>query len=122
MSQLVVTIAPERDKTRILMADGHQDVLKAILPAARLAHPRAATTLLESLALWHQERLSVALLVDGSDHSSDALCLYDGLGNGDRTVHYEVAVACRERRRRRGRIDGLGSFHDLRVHRLEVVR
>src|SRR5690606_21315995 len=90
MNYLTVTIAPERDKTRLLVADGHQDFLKAVLPPSQLAHPRAATTLLEGLALWHQERLSVVLLVDELEHSSDALCLYDALGNGDRTVHYEV--------------------------------
>lgn len=121
MNQLVVTIAPERDKTRLLVADAHQDFLKAVLPPSHVAHRRAAMTLLEGLALWHQERLSVVLVVDASDPSSDGLCLYDALGNGDRTVHYEVAVACRERRPR-GRIDGLGRFHDLRAHQRELCR
>lgn len=122
MKSMVVTLAPERGRTRVLMRCEEQDVLKAVLPSPELAHPRAATTLLESLALWHQTRLSVVLLVDELERSSAALSLYDGLGLGDRTLHYEVAVACREPRRPRSRIDGVGDFRDLRQLRLEVDR
>ncbi len=122
MSQTVVTIAPEHDKTRVLMASDHQDLLKAVLPAAHLAHPRAAMTLLEGLSLWRQERLSVVLVVDETDRTSSALSLCDALGFGERTLHYEVAVAYRERRRVRRRIDGVGNFRDLRQLRLEVDR
>jgi hypothetical protein len=120
MKSMVVTLAPERGRTRVLMKCEEQDVLKAVLPSPELAHPRAAATLLEGLALWHQTRLSVVLLVDDQDRSSAALSLYDGLGLGDRTLHYEVAVACREPRRARSRIDGVGDFRDLRQLRLEV--
>ena len=122
MKSMVVTLAPERGRTRVLMRCGEQDVLKAVLPSPELAHPRAASTLLESLSLWHQERLSVVLLVDELERSPDALCLYDALGLGDRTLHYEVGVACRERRRPRSRIEGVGDFRDLRQLRLEVDR
>jgi hypothetical protein len=122
MSSLVVTIAPEHDKTRVLMASEHQDLLKAVLPPAQMAHPRAAITLLEGLSLWHQQRLSVVLLVDESDRTSGALSLCDALGFGERTLHYDVGVACRERRRARRRIEGVGNFRDLRQLRLEVDR
>jgi hypothetical protein len=122
MSSLVVTIAPEHDKTRVLMADEHRDLLKAVLPPPRLAHPRAAITVLEGLALWQQQRLSVVLVADESDRTSGALSLCDALGFGERTLHYEVAVACRERRRARRRIDGIANFRDLHQLRLEVDR
>jgi hypothetical protein len=124
MSSIVVTLAPERDRTRLLMANGERDLIKAVLPSPHFAHPRAAATLLEGLALWHQAQLSVVLIAGDSDHSSDAMSLCDALGFGERTLHYEVSVAHAPTSRRRGRptIDGIASFHDLRRHRLEVVR
>lgn len=124
MNSIVVTLAPEREKCRLLMADGERDLIKALLPSLSFAHPRAAATLLEGLALWHQTRLSVVLVADESDHTSGAMCLSDALGFGERTLHYEVAVACWPERRRhtRKRIDGITSFTDLRRHRWEVIR
>jgi hypothetical protein len=89
----------------------------------RGAHPRAAATLLEGIALWHQRPLSVVLSADASDDGS-ALGLCDALGFG-RTLHYEVAVAMTEGRGRRRRRDlrGLGDFRDLRQLALwEVTR
>jgi hypothetical protein len=122
MEHLVVTISPEHDKTRVLMANGQSDLLKAILPPPRMAHPRAAATLLEGLSLWVQQRLSVVLLADESDPTSGALSLCDALGYGERTLHYDVGVACRAPRRSRRRIEGVGNFRDLRHLRLEVDR
>jgi hypothetical protein len=124
MSSIVVTLAPEREKTRLLMADGERDLIKAVLPSPSFAHPRAAATLLEGLSLWHQTPLSVVLVVDESDHSSGTMFLSDALGFGEKTIHYEVAVACRspQRRHPRQRIDGIASFSDLRRHRWGVFR
>ena len=114
LDKITVTIAPERDRVRILARAGAQDLLKAVLGPAQSTHPRAAATLLEGLSLWHQQALSVVLLAaDSSDGS--ALCLCDGLGFGQRSVHYEVGIATRESRRRgRGILPGLGDFRDLR--------
>jgi hypothetical protein len=39
--------------------------------------------------------------------------LYDALGCGVRTLHYEVGIAVRGRRQRRT-LGGLGDFRDLR--------
>ena len=111
---ITVTIAPEPDRVRILATTPTHDVLKAVLGPARLAHPRAAATLLEGIALWHQRRLSVVLSADDSDDGS-ALGLCDALGFGG-TLHYEIGVALAERghRRRRRELRGMGDFRDLR--------
>lgn len=115
METMIVTIAPGWQTTRILAASEERDVLKAVLPPASNAHPRAATTLLEGLALWQQRPLSVALCVDERDACSEALQLYDALGDGVQQLHFEVAVVPRAARGGRGaRLGGLGDFRDLR--------
>jgi hypothetical protein len=123
METITVTIAPERTRTRLLMMQGSNEILRAILGPPSQAHPRAAATLLEGLSLWYQRPLSVVLCVDDSSDSC-ALELCDGLGFGRRTLHYEVGIAVLERpRRRAARLGGLGDFRELRNFRAdEVVR
>jgi hypothetical protein len=120
---IVVTIAPERGRVRLLATSGATDILKAVLGPASNAHPRAAATLLEGLALWHQRPLSVVLYAADVDDGS-ALALCDALGFGQRTLHYDVGVvraALRSRRRRA--LTGVGDFRDLRQLSLgEVIR
>jgi hypothetical protein len=116
---------PRPTETRILMMEGRDERLRAILGPARTAHPRAAETLLEGLALWHQHALSVVLCadVDATD-STSALHLEDALGFGVRNVHFDVEVALRGSRmgrRRPRRLATLGSFGDLRQLCLEGV-
>jgi hypothetical protein len=114
MERIQVTIAPEPHRVRMLATADEGDLLKAILGPARACHPRAAATMLEGLALWHQRPLSVVLCADESAHSS-ALDLYDALGAGVRTLHYEVAVAFHPHSLRRQRnLRGLGDFRGLR--------
>jgi hypothetical protein len=113
---ITVTIAPEPDRVRLLATTPTHDLLQAILGPIRTAHPRAAATLLEGLALWHQRPLSVVLSADDADDGS-ALGLCDALGYG-RTLHYEVGLAFPDRvargRRRRRDLRGLGNFRDMR--------
>jgi hypothetical protein len=121
MQPIIVTMSPEATQTRVLAVLEGRDVLKAVLPSPTSAHPQAARTLLEGLALWHNQPLSVVLSVDDLDGSSSALQLYDALGYGVTKLHFEVAVTQRERRRAR-RMSGVGDFRDLRQLRLEVDR
>ena len=122
-NEITVTIAPENDRVRMLATCGSRDILKAVLGPAPEAHSRAAATVLEGLALWHQRPLSVVLCVDAWDDGS-ALGLFDGGGLGQRTLHYQVGVAIADRRRRRHRAgSGFGEFGDLRqLSLLEVAR
>ncbi len=111
---ITVTIAPKPDRVRILATTPTRDVLKAVLPPARHAHPRAAAALLEGLALWQQQPLSVVLSADGLDDGC-AMGLCDALGLGERNLHYEVDLAIRAPRgHRRRELRGLGDFRDLR--------
>lgn len=109
-------IKPAQHETRLLLMHHQNELLKAALPAPSQAHPRAAQTLCEGLALWLQRPLSVVLYADATDCSS-ALDLCDGFGFGRTTVHYEVEVIDPRLPRRR-----LGSFRDLRQLELRGVR
>jgi hypothetical protein len=112
MNSILVTVAPEATRVRLLAMTPQGEVMRAVLgPAARM-HPRAATTLLEGLALWQQQPLSVVLYADVSGDGC-AMGLLDALGGGVRTLHYEVEVALRHSRRSR-RLGGVGNFRDLR--------
>jgi hypothetical protein len=113
MNRLTVTLDPRAGETRILMMEGRDERLRAVLGPATRAHPRAAETLLEGLALWHQQALSVVLCADVEDGTSP-LRLEDALGFGVRNVHFDVEVALRGGRRRPRRLSSLGSFADLR--------
>ena len=94
--------------------------MRAILGPTTASHPRAAATLLEGLALWHQQALSVVLCAD-VEACSSATRMIDDLGFGTKTVHYHVDLAFRAHRRRGRRIHGLGNFGDLRQLCLEGV-
>lgn len=118
--RLLVTIDPRPTETRILVMDGLDERMRAVLSPSVTAHPRAAATLLEGLSLWHQMPLCVALCVDDGV-SSSALHLYDALGEGTRNVHFEVGLVVRERRGRGRRLPCLGRFGDLRQLTLEGV-
>ena len=124
MSETIkVTLAPEPGRVRLLATAGRTDILKAVLGPAGQTHPRAAATLLEALALWHQQPLSVVLYVDEAADGS-ALELCDGLGFGQKTLHYEVdVVTAGLRSHRRRSLRGVGDFRDLRqLSLVEVLR
>ena len=108
-----VTIVPTRSETQILVTVGQDEVMKARLLPATHAHPRATPMLLEALALWYQQRVHAVIGVDADAVSSD-LGLADGLGFGERTVHYEVLWVDRRELGRRGRrVRGLGNFRGV---------
>lgn len=120
-NRLTVTLDPRPAETRVLMMEGGDERLRAILGPSTRAHPRAAETLLEGLALWHQQALSVVLCA-GSGDGTSPLRLEDALGFGVKNMHFEVEVAVvGGRRRRPRRLGSLGSFGDLRQLCLEGV-
>ncbi len=108
MKRPVITLKPNSLATRLLLVDGYETALKAVLPPPSQAHPRAASTLLEALSLWYQRPLYAVLCADEQGYSS-ALGLCDGFGFGNTTVHYEVDVVDKRRHR------ALGDFADLRA-------
>lgn len=119
MNPISVVIAPEATRVRMLVRRGRRDMLKAVLGPSEQAHPRAAATLLEGLALWHQQSLGVVLCAD------DLLCgctlgLCNALGFGEQNVHYEVGIAHAGARRRT--LTGVGDFSDLRQLDLAQVQ
>jgi len=112
MNRITVTLAPEATRVRILMTGPEGEMLRAVLGPVSGMHRRAAATLLEGLSLWHQQPLSVVLYADAPD-AGCAMGLLDGLGFGERTLHYEVGIALRDGRRPR-RLGGVSNFSDLR--------
>jgi len=119
----IVMIAPTTAQTRVLMRYAGHEVLRAVMPPPLLAHPRAASALLEGLSLWYQKRLSVVLCASDEAGSCSDLGLWEepfDLPGG--SVYYEVGIAdLRPRRRRRG-LGGPGDFRDLlRVSLVEVL-
>ena len=121
MSEITVILSPEPAQTRILATVYDDEILKAVLPEMERAHPRALPTLLGGLALWTQQRLSVVLV---ADEAAPSLCgaTFEVLAEPP-SLHYEVCVAVRERRRRlRQTIGGVASFRDLQGFRQRAVR
>jgi hypothetical protein len=115
MDPYKVVLSPTAKWTRVLVSQGPDELLRAILPPpAQVRHEQAAATLLQGLSLWLDKRLAVALSVDARD-AGFCLGLTDEMGIGAQSVFYGVEVAERGRRRRRGtRIRGVGDFADLR--------
>lgn len=127
MHSTLVRLSAESTRTRVLITQGARDVGKVILPPSTGAHPRAATTLLEGLSLFLNERLAVVLCVDEESDSCDSLGLLGPLGYGQRSVYYEVGIAARtsprERRRATRAVElSSGDFRDLRQLSWEWAR
>jgi hypothetical protein len=114
-----VMIVPVPTRTRVLVTDGRDELLRAILPSSsQLHYERATITFLESLALWLNAKLHVVLSVDAKE-AGFCLGLTDELGVGVRSLFFDVEVRDRRVRRRPGRrIRGVGDFADLRQLRL----
>jgi hypothetical protein len=114
-----VVIVPSTTRTRVLVTEGPDELLRAVLPSpSQLRHERATTTFLEGLALWLDAKLHVVLSVDAKE-TGFCLGLTDELGVGMRSLFFDVEVRDRRARRRPGRrIRGVGDFADLRQLRL----
>jgi len=114
-----VVIVPSATRTRVLVTEGPDELLRAVLPSpSQLRHERATTTFLEGLALWLDAKLHVVLSVDAKE-AGFCLGLTDEMGVGVRSLFFDVEVRDLRVRRRPGRrIRGMGDFADLRQLRL----
>jgi hypothetical protein len=118
MERITVTLAPERERTRLLVMSGPDELLRGLLGPPSEMHPAAATRLLEGLSLWYQRPLAVVLCV-GERSCGSELGLCDALGLGRRSLYYEVGIVVDETRHRPRRLGGPGDFRALR--RLSVL-
>ena len=102
---------------RVLITDeDRNEILKARLPLQSL-HPHAVTSLMEGLALWAGNPLTVALCAAGRSGPTYAEWLFGGgrWPESSRLVSYDVIEDQRSRRRT---ISGVGDFRELRrLHR-----
>ena len=114
-----LVVSPSAKWTRLLLSQGHDELLRAVLPPpSQVRHERAVTTFIEGLSLWLDARLHVVLSVDARE-AGFCLGLTDEMGIGAQSIYYRVEVNERGLRRRRGtRIRGVGDFADLRQLRL----
>jgi hypothetical protein len=93
---------PSAARTRVLLMEGPDELLRAVLPPpSQLHYERAAITFLESLALWLNTNVHVVLSVDEKEVGC-CLGLTDELGVGVRSLYFDVEVRDRRARRRRG--------------------
>ena len=114
MSEYTVTMLMSATRTRVLVVDGTDEILRAHLPATRqVGSPRAAATLLEGLALWLDRPARVVVSADELDATS-LLGLTDDFGVPRRSVYYNVEVVERRVRRPGRRLGGVGDFRELR--------
>lgn len=96
-SWVLVTATSKR--TRVVVTMGEAVVLRANLPPlSTVRNARAATTLLEALSLWADERLCVALCAENLD-TCFRCDLADEMGLGARSVYYAVELVKHEPRR-----------------------
>ena len=116
-----VVISPSTTRTRVLVTDGVDELLRAVLPSpSQLQYERATITFLEGLALWLNAKLHVVLSVDAKE-AGCCLGLTDELGVGVHSLFFDVEVHDRSGRRRRAqRLRGVAEFGDLRQLRLAV--
>lgn len=115
MSVCWVTLVSSETKTRVLVMQGQDELLRAELPPfSAVAQEAAVRRFLEGLSLWLDQRVCVALSAPEQDADLFRLDLVDELGAGARSVFYAVAPIPREALHRPRRLHGVGEFGDLR--------
>ena len=122
MQEVLVKIWAQRCHTKVVLEQAGEQHLRAVLPAVTIADRQAARTLLTALALWHQRRLFVVLYVDEQRRCSQALQLYEDIGNGERTLYYEVAPVAYEGLPEARAMTEMSEFSDLVEPRGELLR
>lgn len=119
MSRHTLTVLPSPARTRLLLTNGPNELLRAALPPPVLVrHSHAASRLLEGLSLWLDHRLRVVLCADAPD-SLSWLELTDDLGRGLPSVFYDVDLVSPTRVGRGSCLHGVDDFrllHRVRRH------
>ncbi len=123
MESIWMGIAPGRTVTRVMaMAGPGETILKARL-APEPQHHRALGGLLEAMALWQGQPVRAALCVGAEGPSCDSTLCREALLDDGGALYSLSLVSLDAVRRRRPRLDGLGSFRDLeRLLVREVAR
>lgn len=123
MRSIWMGIAPGKMTTRVVALDGPSNtILKAQLRTDP-AHPRALGTLLEAIALWQGQPVRAALCADAEGLSYDSTICREAFSLDGGALYSLVWAPASAHRRRRHRLDGLGSFGDLeRLVVQEVAR
>jgi hypothetical protein len=115
---------PNARTTRVVaMRGASETILKATLPL-RPSNIRAATALLEAIALWEGRPVRAVLVADESSTSSCSTTLYRDTFAifGERTGLYELEWVSRApARRHRDALGGMGSFGALERLLLRTV-
>ncbi len=99
----------EPEAVRLLLVDGNNQLLKAVLP--RPSAHTAAPLLCQSLSLWTGQRLHVVLSAADWDDLS-GFGLDDGFADGLVRDHYDSIIVLGDRPRGQ-HLAGLGSFSGL---------
>ena len=114
MSRYTVMLSTSMSRTRLLLLDGQDELMRAALPPGHLLRQRrAASTLLEGISLWLDAQVSVVLSADEVDRSY-FLDLVDEFGMPARSVYFDVRLVEKAGRRRPQRLRGVSDFADLR--------
>jgi len=122
MQKVLVKIWARRYRTKVVLEQGGKQQVRAVLPAVTIAERQAARTLLTALALWYQRPLFVVLYVDEQRRCSEALRLYEDIGNGERTLYYEVVPVGCEGLPEADLMNEMSEFSDVLEPRGEVLR
>ena len=123
MESIWMGIAPGSMTTRVIATAGPgETILKARL-APDPHHRRALGGLLEAVALWQGQPVRAALCVGAEGPSCDSNLYREAFVDDGGALYSVTWVPSGEARRRRPRLDGLGSFRDLeRLLAREVAR
>lgn len=115
---LFMAIEPGPQTTRVLVTDRDEAVLKARLRCPP-SHPKALSWLIEAVALWQGARVRAVLSVGGPRRTHVASFRADWFPDFGGPLYSLEVVDERRGTAMRDRLQGLGSFRDLKQLRIE---
>jgi hypothetical protein len=104
--------------TRVLVTDRHEVRLKARLSCPP-SHPKAMAWLIEAVAMWEGTPVRAVLCAGGRHHTYGAHFRADWFPDFGGPLYSLEVVGGAGSTAIRDRLDGLGSFRDLKQLRLE---